>query len=254
MDTRHAAARFGFWAALTTAALTVVTFGFAITALPDSGRNCQENCASYPFAGDQVASQFPGDYLWMVPAMVLTLAFIALVAAVHQFAPRDRKVFSLIGLCVAVVAATVLLIDYFIQFSVMPLSLEKGQLEGWALFTQYNPNGMFLALEELGFLLMSVTFLAIAPVFVGRTKIEGALRWILSGSFVVSLAALAVVSVAVGLDRQDTFEILVISIVWLTLVVGGPLMAVVFRRAAVEEANSEPVRAPSGPHPVGGIS
>jgi hypothetical protein len=56
VDTRHAAARFLFWAALTTAALTVVTFGFAITPIPDSGRNCQENCASYPFASDHVAS------------------------------------------------------------------------------------------------------------------------------------------------------------------------------------------------------
>jgi uncharacterized membrane-anchored protein len=241
VDTRHAATRFGFWAAVATVALTVVTFGFAITAIPDSGRNCQENCASYPFASDQVASQFPGDYLWMVPAMLLMLVFIALVAAVHQFAPRDRKVFSLVGLCLAVVAAAVLLIDYFIQFSVMPLSLEKGQLEGWALFTQYNPNGIFLALEELGFLLMSVTFLAIAPVFIGQTKVERALRWILFGSVVVSLGALAVVSATFGLDRQDTFEIVVISIVWLTLVVSGPLMAVVFRRAAIEEAESEPM-------------
>jgi hypothetical protein len=254
VDTRHAAARFGYWAALATAALTVVTFGFAITAIPDSGRNCQQNCATYPFASDQVASQFPGDYLWMVPAMLLMLVFIALAVAVHQFAPRERKVFSLVGLSIAVVAAAVLLIDYFIQFSVMPLSLQKEQLEGWALFTQYNPNGVFLALEELGFLLMSVTFLAIAPVFVGRTRVERALRWILSGSFAASIAALAVVSVAVGLDRQDTFEIVVISIVWMTLVVGGPLMAVVFRRAALQEADSQPARAPGSPHPVAGIS
>jgi hypothetical protein len=163
-------------------------------------------------------------------------------------------VFSLVGLCLAVVAATVLLIDYFIQFSVMPMSLQKGQLEGWALFTQYNPNGVFLALEELGFLLMSVSFLAIAPVFVGRTKVERALRWILSGSFAVSIAALAAVSAAFGLDRQDTFEIAVISIVWLTLVVGGPLMAVVFRRAGMNAADPEPVRAAAQPHPIGGIS
>lgn len=78
MDARHAAARFGFWAALATAVLTVVTFGCAITAIPDSGRNCQQNCATYPFASDQVASQFPGVYLWMVPAMLLMLVFIAL--------------------------------------------------------------------------------------------------------------------------------------------------------------------------------
>jgi hypothetical protein len=232
MDARASAARFGFWAALTTAVLTVVTFALAITAIPDAGRNCQANCAAYPFASDHIASQFPGDYLWMVPAMVLMLAFIALIAAVHQVASRERKVYSLIGLCVAAIAASVLLIDYFLQFTVMPLSLEKGQLEGWALFTQYNPNGVFLALEELGFLLMSVTFLAIAPVFAGATKSERVLRWLLTGSFAATLAALGVVCAFFGIDRQDTFEITAISIVWLTLLVTGPLMAVVFRRLA----------------------
>lgn len=231
MDTRSSAARFGFYAALATALLTVVTFGFAITAIPDAGRNCQQNCATYPFSSELIASQFPGDYLWMIPAMLLMLAFVALIAAIHLFAPAERKVFSLVGLCLAVVAATVLLIDYFIQFTVMPLSLEKGQLEGWALFTQYNPNGVFLALEELGFLLMSVVFLAIAPVFVGATKLDRAVRWVLVGGFAATVAALGIVSATFGLDRQDTFEIAAISIVWLTIVIAGPLMSLVFRRA-----------------------
>lgn len=231
-DGRRAAARFGFWAALATPILTIVTFGFAITAIPNSGRGCQTDCATYPFAGDLVASQFPGDYLWMLPAMALMLLFVALIAAVHQFAPASRQMFSMVGLCLAVVAATVLLIDYFIQFTVMQPSLEKGQLEGWALFTQYNPNGVFLALEELGFLLMSIVFLAIAPVFDGATRVDRALRWILVGSFVATVVALVAVSVSFGLDRQDTFEIAVISIVWLTLLLAGPLMAVMFRRPA----------------------
>jgi hypothetical protein len=231
IDGRLSAARFGFWLAVATPILTIVTFGFAITALPNSGRGCQTDCATYPFAGEVVASQFPGDYLWMLPAMVLMLVFVALIASVHQFASASRRVFSLVGLCLASVAAAVLLIDYFVQFTVMQPSLEKGQLEGWALFTQYNPNGVFLALEELGFLLMSVVFLAIAPVFDGATRVDRVLRWILVGSFVATVVALVAVSVSFGLDRQDTFEIAAISIVWLTLAVAGPLMAIVFRRA-----------------------
>jgi hypothetical protein len=225
------------WAALGTTALTLVTFGLAVTALPNSGRGCTADCAVYPFAGEVAASQFPGDYLWMVPAMLLMLAFVALIAAVHQAAPPERSVFSLIGLCLAVVAAAVLLIDYFVQFTVMPLSLEKGQLEGWALFTQYNPNGVFLALEELGFLLMSVTFLAVAPTFLGPTKMERALRWILVASFVLTIGALGVVTAWFGLDRQDTFEIAAISTVWLTLVIVGPLMAAWFARAGAVDGS-----------------
>jgi hypothetical protein len=42
---------------------------------------------------------------------------------------------------------------------------------------------------------------------------------------------LVVVSVDRGIDRGDVFEIIAISIVWLTLIVVRPLIAVVFRRA-----------------------
>jgi peptidoglycan/LPS O-acetylase OafA/YrhL len=132
---RDAGSRVGFWLAISTAVLTVATFGLAVTAIPNSGRNCRTDCAIYPFSGDVVAGQFPGDYLWMFPAMLLMLLFVGLVACIHYYAPNDRKVFSLIGLGVAVVGAAVLLIDYFIQVTVMQPSLEKGQLEGWALFT-----------------------------------------------------------------------------------------------------------------------
>jgi hypothetical protein len=91
---------------------------------------------------------------------------------------------------------------------------------------------VFLALEELGFGLMSIVFLVVAPVFAGSTKVERALRWILVSSFVATIGAFVAVSAVFGLDRQDTFEIIVISIVWLTLVIAGPLMAVAFRRAS----------------------
>ena len=102
--------------------------------------------------------------LLQVPlAMLLMLSFVALVAAVHEHAPPHRRIFSLAGLCAAVMAAAVLLITYFIQFSVMQLNLEKNQLDGWALLTQYNPNGIFIALEELAYLLMSLALLALAP-------------------------------------------------------------------------------------------
>ncbi len=154
-----------------------------------------------------IAEQWPGDYLWMYPAMVLMLFFVALVAAIHVCAPPARRVFSLIALCVAVLAAAVLLIDYYLQASVMQTSLEKGQLDGWSLLTQYNPNGVFIALEELGYLLMAVVFLCLAPVFVGTSGVERALRWLLRASFAASILALVVVSAVKGTDRGDTFEI-----------------------------------------------
>jgi FtsH-binding integral membrane protein len=203
--------------------VTVVTFALALTALPDS--------VPYPFTDPSIAAQWPGDYLWMYPAMVLMLLFVGLFAAVHQYASAARRLYSLLGLSIAVIAAAVLIIDYYIQVTVMQPSLEKGQLEGWAIFTQYNPNGIFLALEEIGYLLMSLALFCLVPVFAGRSKLERSLRWLLAMSFVAVVVALAVVSALLGIDRGDDFEIIVISLVWLTLIATGPMTAAIFRRA-----------------------
>jgi hypothetical protein len=210
--------------ALTTTGVTVVSLALALTALP--------NDVPYPFASEVIADQWPGDYLWMYPAMLVMLLFVALIASVHEYAPATRRIFSLLGLCLAVLAAAVILIDYFIQVSVMQLSLEKGQLDGWAILTQYNPNGVFIALEELGYLLMSLALASVAPVFVQDNKVERTLRWVLVLNLAATIAALVAVSAARGIDRGDLFEIIVISIVWLTLILVGPLVAVVLRRAA----------------------
>ncbi|HET6497071.1 MAG TPA: hypothetical protein VFH61_17115 [Thermoleophilia bacterium] len=218
--------RFGFWVSILVAVVTAATFALALTALP--------NKVPYPFTGPEIAAQWPGDYLWLYPAMLLMLIFVAQVATIHSCAPPSKRVFSLLGLCAAVVAAAILLIDYYLQASVMQVSLEKGQLDGWAMLTMYNPNGVFIALEELGYLLMSVVFLCLAPVFARKTGIERALRWLLSASFAMTVLALVVVAAVKGSDRGDTFEIAVISIVWLTLIAAGILTAFVFRRAGKE--------------------
>lgn len=233
---------FGSPIALTTTGVTVVSFALALTALP--------NDVPYPFASEVIADQWPADYLWMYPAMLVMLLFVALIASVHEYAPATRKIFSLLALCLAVVAAAVILIDYFIQVSVMQPSLEKGQLDGWAILTQYNPNGVFIALEELGYLLMSLALACIAPVFVQDNKVERTLRRLLALNLAATVAALVAVSAARGIDRGDLLEIIVISIVWLTLILAGPLVAVVLRRAArapIPRDRARPNRRETGP-------
>jgi hypothetical protein len=227
LATTSAARRFAFWISLATVAVTIVTWVLAMTALPD--------VVPYPFSSKAIVDQWPGDYLWLAPAMVLMVLFVAFLVAIHQNAPPQRRTYSLLGLCVGVIAAAVLLITYYIQVTVMQPSIEKGQLDGWAMLTMYNPNGVFLALEELGYLLMSVAFLCLAPVFMHATRLERSLRWLLVASFVLSIGALMAVFAMQGIDRGATFEIIVISIVWLTLIAGASLTAVVFRRASLVE-------------------
>jgi hypothetical protein len=169
----------------------------------------------------------------MYPAMLLALTFVALVAYIHQWAPPDRRVYSLIALCFAVLSAGVLLTAYFVQVTVVQPSLEKDQLDGLALLTMYNPNGVFLALEELGYLLMSVSLACAGLAFVGGGRAERIIRWVTSGGLAIAVVALLGVSVVHGLDRQDTFEVIVIVLVWLVLVVAASQMARIFRHASI---------------------
>ena len=218
----------GFYTAIFTAIITVVTFGFAIIAIPISGANCMEGCIQYPYL-DTVA-QFPKDYRWMPLAMILVLSYLVLMVCIHAYASQPKKVFSQIGLSFAILAALILLVDYFVQFSVVPISLMSGETEGITLLTQYNPHGIFIALEELGYIMMSLSFLFVAPVFANRTRLESSVRWIFVIAFLLAIAALAITSINYGLDRQDSFEIAVISIDWLVLVINGILLSFVFRR------------------------
>jgi hypothetical protein len=170
----------------------------------------------------------------MYPAIVLMLLFVALLAAVHVWAPPPRKVFSLVALCLATLAAAVLVLDYFVQVTVLQPSLVKGQVDGWAMLTMYNPNGVFIALEEAGYLLMSLALACLIPVYSGEGRVRRVVRWLFGLSFVAAVGALVAVSAVRGADRGDSFEIAVISIVWLTLIAAGPLLAAAFRRPAAQ--------------------
>ncbi|OPX90166.1 MAG: hypothetical protein A4E53_01052 [Pelotomaculum sp. PtaB.Bin104] len=111
----------GFYAAISTTVFTMVTFGIAILTPPLSGPFCTGSCFEYPFSN--IVSRFPRDYLWMYPAILLTLIYIVLIVCIHHYAAREKKLFSQIGLSFALISATILVTDYFIQISVIQPSL-----------------------------------------------------------------------------------------------------------------------------------
>ncbi|MEJ2599069.1 MAG: hypothetical protein P8Z00_12095 [Anaerolineales bacterium] len=225
--------RVGFYSAISTVVLTLVTFGFAMIAIPISGANCPGGCVEYPYL--DTISQFPRDYLWMYLATLMLLSYLILMVSIHSNTPREKNIFSQIGLSLSVIATLILLADYFVQFSVVPISLMSGETEGITLLTQYNPHGIFIALEELGYLTMSLSFLSMAPVFVNKDRLESAVRWISIVSFVLVVGSFVLISIQYGLDRQDRFEVMVISINWLALIANGILLGAIFRRQSKME-------------------
>lgn len=199
-----------------------VAAALAGVALPNSGRNCRVDCVGYPVTGQVVAAQFPRDYLWMLPAMLALLLLSVLVAVLHEYAgdagPAAR-VSALLGFGLAALGSGLLLVDCFVQVTVVQPSFEKGQLDGLALITQYNPNVVLIAVEEIGYLLIDASPSCAGPRSSPTPPAPAAPSAGFSASGVgATLVALIRVAAIYGTDRQDTFEVAAISIVWVVLI------------------------------------
>ncbi len=209
--------RLGFWSATMTA---VFAAAFILIGIVTPART-----PPYPYT--DVASFVPADYLWQYPALLLAPTFVVLMACIHTYASGDKKVFSQIGLSFAVIYATTIMINYFLQLTVVETSLMSGETAGLSLIIQYNPHGIFIALEDLAYLTLSGALLFAAAVFTGD-RIARAVRRLFVVDFVVAVGAFAVfIPLGFGLV---TFEVTAITISCIALVIGGMLLSVLFRR------------------------
>jgi hypothetical protein len=222
--------RLGFWAAVLTAAVTALAFALAITTLPVSGPSCTANCVGYPFR--EVAALVPHDYIWMYPATLLMAIFVVLLACIHQATPENRRLYSLLALVFGAMATTLLATDYYIQIAALQPSILKGEWEGVALVTQYNPHGIFIALEELGYLLMSLAFLFAGLAFAHAARLGRAIRWLLIGGALTVFAVYAALRLLYGQELEYRFEVTVIALNWTLLIVAGVLLSIWFKRRA----------------------
>jgi len=218
--------RLGFWSAILTAVLAAAAFASGITTPARSGPFCASACIPYPYTN--VAAFIPGDYLWLYPGFLLALIFVVLLGCIHSYASNDKKIFGQIGLSFALVYAVVIASDYFVQFTVVIPSLSSGETAGLALLTQYNPHGIFIALEGIGYLMMSIAFLAAAAVF-SSGKFDNAIRWLFYMDFFLAIGSL----VALSWLKFDivAFEVAILTINWIVLIVSGILLSVLFKRA-----------------------
>ena len=219
--------RLGFITSLLITIFTIVGFGFAMIAIPPSGPYCPGNCMDYPYA--DILRYYPRDYFWMYIISFQLIAFMIFVIANHFNAIQQKKIYSFISVSLAMITTTVLLSNYFIQYSVVPISMIKGQTEGIPLLTQYNGHGIFIVLEELGYILMSLVFLFLAPIFTGgKNRLEKALQLIYAIPFVLILLSFIFYAVKYGLDRDYRFEVAAITIDWLATIVIGILSSIYF--------------------------
>jgi len=210
--------RVGFWLAVLTALLTAISFSIAIFGSPSYK-------FSYPYTPEFIAV----DYAWLIPAIILMPTFVALMVFIHYYGPNEKKIFSQIALSFAIVCAVLLMADYFVQWTVVLPSITSKETVGLSLFTQYNPHGFFVGLESLGYLMMNLALLFLAPVF-GDGRLQKSLRWLFVASFVLAVGSFIGITAA-GYDVVR-FEVVIITTDWIVLIVSGILLSVLFKRLA----------------------
>jgi hypothetical protein len=237
----------GVGIAWATAVVGVIALASAITTPPRSGPFCRGGCIGYPYT--DAAAFVPRDYWWMYAQSALVLLSLMLLFCVHQAAAPQVRVFSGIAVGFAAGAAAALLVDYGIQLAALQPSFLRGETGGLALFSQYNPHGVFIALEDVGYLLLGLALLTAAAVFTASARlVERGLRWVLMVGGALTVVALPALAVGYGADLEYRYEVAAIALTWVTLIAGGILLTRWFRRSTVARAPAADTGGEDGTH------
>jgi hypothetical protein len=221
--------RFGWYSSLAVVVLTLLTWIVAMFAVPPAGPYCVGDCMEYPFS--ELLEYYPRDYYWMYLAIFQVFAYLLYMIASSFTAIKERKIFGFSSVAFSIITAVVLLTAYFIQFSVVPISMMKGETEGIALLTQYNGHGIFIVMEDLAYITMSISFLFLAFVFSSATRLEKAIRLIFLLAFPLIVLSFVFYTVRFGLERSYRFEVAAISVNWLVTISTGILLSIYFKRS-----------------------
>jgi hypothetical protein len=225
---RENAMKLGYIISLIMTVLAIATFGIAICTPPVSGPFCQASCIEYPYT--DIVSRFPRDYYWMYPAIFMVIFYLMLIVCIHHFVPDNKKIFTNIAFSFSIISSIALIIDYFIQVTSIQPGLLRGETDGITLLTQYNPHGVFIALEEIGYIMMNISFVCLVPVFTGTTKLERAIKTIFIISFILMTVAFIMISLKYGINREYIFEVAIITINYTVLIISGMLLGVLFKQ------------------------
>ena len=182
----------GFWSA-TIATLLVAVAGITATA------------SIQPFA--------------TVIGFLLTLTFLVVMACIHCHAPDERKVFSLVGLSFAIIYATLISVNYFIQLTFVRQSTFDA-----SIFDMTNTHSMMWVIEVLGYFFMGLSTLFAAPVF-GSGRIESMIKWLFVANGILGILT------PIGYALNLPIEILLGGlIVWdIVMPISTALLAYLFR-------------------------
>jgi len=120
--------------------------------------------------------------LSMVLGLLVASIFIVMMVSVHFYAPDDRKILTLLGVAFAVVCATLLSINYYLQITV-------ARWTTLPLLSISNPHSIMWAVEVLGYGFMGLATLFPAIIF-STNRLEVAIRWLFIGNGILGVGGI----------------------------------------------------------------
>jgi len=173
----HLTFKIGFWSCILFA-LSGVGYAFGMVAL----------LLAFPIPQwrgvSETISTFSQSYihfysLCQTMAFISAPLFIVMLCCIHEYASDARKILTRISICFGIIFTVLSSMNYFVQFSVVRLSILKGQFEGLEQFVQWNPNSAFYSLNLLGWtLFLGLSSFFIAPIFLKEKK-GNLIKWLL---------------------------------------------------------------------------
>ncbi len=200
----------------------LVAWPLALMAVPQSGPWCRESqCLAYPYTDAEYRAV---DFLWMYPAL-LGLAAFALLLVLGEERVQGRPTTARLARLAAGFGVALLGVDYALQLMVVEPSIIRGEQAGLSLWTQYNPHGAFIALENLGYLLLSLALVGVALMVPGTGVRRRVVRFAAGTLGALGVLLLPVMAALLGSRLEYLYEVAVISAVWVAIIVVAPPLA-----------------------------
>ena len=160
------AARLGYWSALL-CCVTFVIFTVCFVAILIVNPLFTWTNLSDFITHVEKDNQFY-KYLAQFSMLIFAALYVVLVNSIHEYAKPEQKILTRLGIHFGIAFMVAICINYFVQISAIPLSIEKGQLDGLTQFIQANPTSGVAAINMLGWtFFFALSNLFIAPVFSG---------------------------------------------------------------------------------------
>ncbi|HJX70347.1 MAG TPA: hypothetical protein VJ346_00290 [Bacteroidales bacterium] len=127
----------------------------------------------YPQEKYQSASSYMNEFritnlLPVIPGFLLVLANVPLFAALYFYATNEKRTIALTGLLFGTGYMVCSGTNYFMQLGMVVRNISESESGNIAAFLMANPGSYAYAIDNLGYLFLSVSFLAFSGVFYRR--------------------------------------------------------------------------------------